>query len=651
MAIRTSGVDKVDLANFESFMAYGTTDGGTTWVGQTVDAQGHLQVDVLSGGGGGTLKTDGSAIDAADTGGIVAGKDSSDNAQFIATDTDGKLTVKNEDLRTVLGTTDLTCDNALSVGGGKKTIQACEDHNDWAAQGDASNLATSTTHVQGTNSVSFDKSGTSSTIGYIDDTITAVDLSCYQTHAICHYAMYISSTTNVTNLFLRLGTDSSNYFQYDFTNLAAGWNGFDARLTAPTSQTGAGANLASVTYVAAGITMANTGSTLSGILVDNITAKRMLEVVSFGAESVDLATRVRLQDGNTGVLADIEADSTKKAIFVQSESLMPSSGGTLGLEAGALKVGDVGLLGNTAADGSGTDYHALIDTSGHIQIDVVSAPTTAVTGTFWQATQPVSIAQDIMLGTDFSNVFGAASIVSATPALKVEEQGTITVDCNSSDVTIDNTSIAVTGTFWQATQPVSGTVTANLSSTDNTVLDNIDSNTDYGAVVGGGAEATALRVTIANDSTGVVSIDDNGGSITVDGSLTVDLGSNNDVTLPAATTGGATAYKLISAASTNATNVKASAGQIYMITASNINAAVRYLKIYNKASAPTVGTDTPAFTFAIPGDTTGAGTNIPIPACGIALGTGIAFAFTTGVADSDTGAVAANEIVVNMAYK
>lgn len=45
------------------------------------------------------------------------------------------------------------------------------------------------------------------------------------------------------------------------------------------------------------------------------------------------------------------------------------------------------------------------------------------------------------------------------------------------NVTIDNASIPVTGTFWQATQPVSGTVTANLSATDNTVLDNIDTST------------------------------------------------------------------------------------------------------------------------------------------------------------------------------
>lgn len=45
------------------------------------------------------------------------------------------------------------------------------------------------------------------------------------------------------------------------------------------------------------------------------------------------------------------------------------------------------------------------------------------------------------------------------------------------------------------------------------------------SVVGGGAEATALRVTLASDSTGVVSVDDNGSTLSVDdgaGSLTVD---------------------------------------------------------------------------------------------------------------------------------
>lgn len=78
---------------------------------------------------------------------------------------------------------------------------------------------------------------------------------------------------------------------------------------------------------------------------------------------------------------------------------------------------------------------------------------------------------------------------------------------------------------------VDGTVTANLSATDNAVLDTIETNTDFGAVVGGGAEATALRVTLANDSTGLVSVDDGGGSLTVDGTVTANLSATDNAVL------------------------------------------------------------------------------------------------------------------------
>jgi hypothetical protein len=40
------------------------------------------------------------------------------------------------------------------------------------------------------------------------------------------------------------------------------------------------------------------------------------------------------------------------------------------------------------------------------------------------------------------------------------------------------------------------------------------------STTGGGTEATALRVTVASDSTGVLSVDDNGASLTVDGTVT-----------------------------------------------------------------------------------------------------------------------------------
>jgi hypothetical protein len=63
------------------------------------------------------------------------------------------------------------------------------------------------------------------------------------------------------------------------------------------------------------------------------------------------------------------------------------------------------------------------------------------------------------------------------------------------------------------------------------LLTTIDSDTSTLAVVGGGTEATALRVTIANDSTGVLSVDDGGGALTVDGTVTANLSATDNAVL------------------------------------------------------------------------------------------------------------------------
>ncbi len=55
--------------------------------------------------------------------------------------------------------------------------------------------------------------------------------------------------------------------------------------------------------------------------------------------------------------------------------------------------------------------------------------------------------------------------------------------------------------------PVQATAVGNLKMS----IEEVD-----GSIAGGGVEATALRVTIANDSTGLLSVDDNGASLTTD---------------------------------------------------------------------------------------------------------------------------------------
>lgn len=68
-------------------------DGSGTSYSPLVDGDGHLQVDVLSGGGGGTQHAAGDAIGATPTGTLAIGKDSANNAQAVATDTAGHLQV------------------------------------------------------------------------------------------------------------------------------------------------------------------------------------------------------------------------------------------------------------------------------------------------------------------------------------------------------------------------------------------------------------------------------------------------------------------------------------------------------------------------------------------------------------------------------
>lgn len=108
------------------------------------------------------------------------------------------------------------------------------------------------------------------------------------------------------------------------------------------------------------------------------------------------------------------------------------------------------------------------------------------------------------------------------------------------------------------------------------------------------------------------------------------------------------ATNLNSAATTNATSVKASAGRIFVLTATNNGAAVCFLKLYNKASAPTVGTDTPVAVMSIPAN--GVPLVLEYGALGLQFSTGIAFAITNLVGDADTTAIAAGQVKLMMSY-
>lgn len=115
---------------------------------------------------------------------------------------------------------------------------------------------------------------------------------------------------------------------------------------------------------------------------------------------------------------------------------------------------------------------------------------------------------------------------------------------------------------------------------------------------------------------------------------------------PTATANGNTASRVNAANSTNATSLKASAGQLYEIDVFNVAAYNVFLKLYNKASAPTVGTDTPVITIPIQA---GGGYSRTF-AMGRTFGTGIAYAITKLQADSDTTVVAAGDLTGSIGW-
>lgn len=106
----------------------------------------------------------------------------------------------------------------------------------------------------------------------------------------------------------------------------------------------------------------------------------------------------------------------------------------------------------------------------------------------------------------------------------------------------------------------------------------------------------------------------------------------------AITTQSGSAISVVSTASTNASIQKASAGNLFELTASNPTATAAVVKLYNKASAPTVGTDIPVMTIPLAAGET---KQFQFGQIGKRFTTGIAMAITALAAATDTGAAVA----------
>lgn len=134
--------------------------------------------------------------------------------------------------------------------------------------------------------------------------------------------------------------------------------------------------------------------------------------------------------------------------------------------------------------------------------------------------------------------------------------------------------------------------------------------------------------------------------IPVDITRSVALTTSTTITANQGTLASGTNYNAVTTASTNGASVKASAGNLFELTASNPTATPAFLKLYNKASAPTVGTDVPIVTIPVPANSNVA---IPFGSQGKRFATGIAVAVTGAIGATDTTNAVAG-VQINATY-
>lgn len=91
----------------------------------------------------------------------------------------------------------------------------------------------------------------------------------------------------------------------------------------------------------------------------------------------------------------------------------------------------------------------------------------------------------------------------------------------------------------------------------------------------------------------------------------------------------------------------AGTARLHGLSGTNKNAAILYLKVYDKATAA-ASTDTPKITIGVAAG--GVIPPLPLEAVGMVFELGIMLRATTGVADNDTGAPGANDLIVTGFY-
>jgi hypothetical protein len=232
--------------------------------------------------------------------------------------------------------------------------------------------------------------------------------------------------------------------------------------------------------------------------------------VTLDGEGVSISGTVQVQSNSANLATEATAQAIQTAVEIIDNAVSGSEMQTDIVTIAAGASADIGSTTDAEASGNGS------------VIAVLKRLRTLLSGTITVSNSAFTTADlDTGAGTDTRGVVGIA-LAESGGSVNVGSANPLPVDASGNAVPVTDNGGSLT---------VDGTVTANLSATDNAVLDQIEVNTSYGDNTGGGTETGALRVTLANDSTGVLSVDDNGGSLTVDGTVTANLSATDNAVL------------------------------------------------------------------------------------------------------------------------
>lgn len=414
------------------------------------------------------------------------------------------------------------------------------------------------------------------------------------------------------------------------------------------------------TFAVQSTNQANSGVDIGDVTINNSTGAAAVNIQD-GGNSITVDGSVTADTELTTADLDLGAGSDVRAVvgLVGSKSggaqLIPGDA-TAGLKVDLGADNDVTVTNSTATNlkAQAETYQGgtAVGAANPLQVTLANGtvPSHAVTNAGTFAVQSTNQANS---GVDIGDV--TINNGAGVNAVNIQDGGNaITVDGTVAVTNAGITTIAgaVAGTEMQVDVLTMPTVTANatLAAETTKVIGTV--NIAASQTVGLASGTNGIGKLTANsgvdigdvDILSIAAGDNNIGNVDV---LTIAAGTNaiGNVGIIPRTTGGLTTYHLVSAATTNAAVVKASAGQLFGWYIYNSNAAARKVAFHNSASSPTAGASV-FFTIVVPPT---AGANV-FSETGIAFSSGIAITTTTGLADNDSAAVAANDLIINLFY-